>query len=242
MLVTINANLNKALSLAQSKIKGAVKDSANLFFKSKYADLTSVWEACQGPLTSNGLSIVQYPFHRDYGWVLITVLLHESGEFIQGEFPIFFGDKLDAQKFGAAVTYARRFALQAMVGVCPHDDDGNEASTTTKEWHPKQHPLEQHASSALSLNQQDHASAQQFDKTRELAITLSLSKEADMTPEEVKTLIKDTFKVNASSALSLDQCKQLNNLLKTIVANRRPFPFEEGALERPSFALDKNRK
>jgi len=119
--------LATALAKAQSVIKGAMKDSDNPFFKSTYADLTSVWEACRKPLTDNGLSVTQLLGESDSGVVIETVLLHSSGQWISSSYsmPVV---KQTPQDYGSAITYARRYALAAIVGVAPEDDDGNRAS------------------------------------------------------------------------------------------------------------------
>ena len=127
---TIGA-LAGALSKAQAEIRGAIKDTANPFFKSKYADLSSVWEACREQLTKNGLSVVQTNKAGDGRVIVETILMHTSGEWISGELdmkPV----KDDPQGVGSAITYARRYALAAIVGVAPEDDDGNAASGKTK--------------------------------------------------------------------------------------------------------------
>lgn len=122
--------LADALAKAQGEIKHAVKDSSNQFFKSRYADLASVWEACRGPLSRHGISIVQIPTTADGQSVLSTIMMHKSGQFIGGNYPIK-PIKDDSQGVGSAITYARRYALQAMVGICPDDDDGNAAVGNT---------------------------------------------------------------------------------------------------------------
>lgn len=117
-----------ALSKTQSVLKGALKDSNNPFFKSKYADLASVWEACREPLAANGLSVVQMPCNDTPDSVALeTILMHTSGQWISSVFsmPV---SKHDAQAVGSAITYARRYALAAVVGIAPEDDDGNLAS------------------------------------------------------------------------------------------------------------------
>lgn len=120
--------LASALAVAQGKIKGALKDSSNPFFKSKYADLASVVEAIRQPLSENGLSYVQLTVPSEKEEVQIeTILMHSSGEWISAiiALPV---AKADAQGFGSAMTYARRYGLSAMVGVAPEDDDGNAAA------------------------------------------------------------------------------------------------------------------
>ena len=124
------ANLAVALSKAQAEIEGASKSSVNPHFKNRYADLSAVWEACRVALTANGLSVVQFPGEMiDNRMTLTTQLTHASGEWMRDTLSIPLG-KVDAQGYGSATTYARRYALAAVVGVCPEDDDGNAASRT----------------------------------------------------------------------------------------------------------------
>lgn len=121
------AKLATALATVQGKLKHAKKDSANPFFKSSYADLESVWEACRALLAENGLSVMQFPGHYVEGTMsLTTILAHSSGEWISQEMslPV---SKPDAQGSGSALTYMRRYALAAVVGVYQADDDGNAA-------------------------------------------------------------------------------------------------------------------
>lgn len=120
--------IGTALALAQGKIDSAKKDSTNPHFKNNYADLSSVWEACREQLSSNGISVIQAPGETAEGkmW-MTTMLLHKSGQYIKEVMSIPLS-KVDAQGYGSATTYARRYALAAMVGVAPDDDDGNAAS------------------------------------------------------------------------------------------------------------------
>jgi hypothetical protein len=123
------ANLAKALSIVQGKLTYAVKDSANPFFKSKYADLESVWDACRSLLAENGLAVMQFPGEFVDGTMsLNTILTHSSGEYMSYlmSVPV---TKPDAQGAGSALTYMRRYALAAVVGVVQADDDGNAASS-----------------------------------------------------------------------------------------------------------------
>jgi hypothetical protein len=110
-------------------MSAAAKDSANPFFKSKYADLASVWEAIRKPLSSNGLALVQFPRSNDAGVEVETLLIHSSGEWVAEtlHLPV---SKHDAQGVGSAITYARRYGLQSVAGVAPDDDDGNAAAAS----------------------------------------------------------------------------------------------------------------
>jgi hypothetical protein len=118
--------LLEALAKAQAIMRGAVEDSSNPFFKSSYADLTSVWEACREPLTTNGLSIIQTIQVLNGTNCLVSILGHLSGQWIKSVLPIN-PSKPDLQALGSAITYCRRYALSALVGVCPIDDDGEQA-------------------------------------------------------------------------------------------------------------------
>jgi hypothetical protein len=124
---TIGA-LAAALSKAQADITGALKDSSNPFFKSKYADLASCWDACRKQLAANNLAVIQtvsVNWERDES-VLVTTLAHSSGEWVRSELPIRAKDA-SPQAQGSAITYARRYALAAIVGLAQIDDDAEAA-------------------------------------------------------------------------------------------------------------------
>lgn len=121
--------LATALAKAQAAITPAIKDKTNPAFRSKYADLGAVWEACRGPLTDNGLTVVQLPVNHAEGYAALrTMLLHTSGQYIATTVSARLM-KDDAQGLGSALTYLRRYSLAAVVGVvADEDDDGNAAS------------------------------------------------------------------------------------------------------------------
>lgn len=123
--------LGAALAKAQAAVRGAKKDSANPFFKSSYADLSSVWEACRDALTSNGLSVIQLPGFENGIATVETILLHSSGQWVSGKAGAPLG-KQDAQGVGSVITYLRRYALQSVAGVAAEDDDGNAAVRPAK--------------------------------------------------------------------------------------------------------------
>jgi hypothetical protein len=116
-----------ALAKAQSEMAGAVKGTSNTFFKSNYADLKSVWIACKEALHSNDLSVIQSPINSEGRIGVTTLLLHSSGQYIQGTYTLGVKKQNDPQADGSSITYARRYALAAFVGVCPADDDAEAA-------------------------------------------------------------------------------------------------------------------
>lgn len=117
-----------ALANAQAMMGGAIKGNKNDFFGSSYADLTSVIKAIKEPFAENGLSFVQFPVISDggKGMGVETILMHISGEWLSNEFVLPM-TKADPQGAGSAITYARRYALQAMTGIPAVDDDGEAA-------------------------------------------------------------------------------------------------------------------
>ncbi|MDT8372239.1 MAG: ERF family protein [Gammaproteobacteria bacterium] len=122
-------NINElaaALSRAQSVMTGAKKGSDNPFFKSKYSDLSQVMEAISMPFAENGLSFVQAAEFEDNRIAVTTRIMHLSGQWIQATTALP-PTKQDAQGYGSAISYAKRYGLQALAGVPSVDDDGNDA-------------------------------------------------------------------------------------------------------------------
>jgi hypothetical protein len=118
-----------ALHKAQAKIKSAIKDATNPHFRSKYADLSSVVEAVKVPLHSEGIVFLQGVSGVENGVAVETMLLHVSGEWMSSTLEIP-ASKHDAQGYGSATTYGRRYGLQSMCGVPAEDDDGNAATAS----------------------------------------------------------------------------------------------------------------
>lgn len=120
--------IHSAMARAFAEIEGATKSANNPHFKSKYADLTSVIEAIKPALVANGLFFTQHPVPSQGGVTVRTWLHHASGDSLDlGELFVP-ANKNDAQAYGSALTYARRYALVTAFGVPVEDDDGNAAS------------------------------------------------------------------------------------------------------------------
>ena len=138
-----------ALAKAQGKITGALKDSENPFFKSKYADLASCWDAARDHLSANGLAVIQGTERGEpvsINWstknqkgdvtefsvtghelVIITKLMHSSGQWIESSLNLIPGEATP-QGVGSCITYGRRYGLCAIIGIAQVDDDGNSSS------------------------------------------------------------------------------------------------------------------
>lgn len=130
-----------ALLKAQGAMGNAVKDASNPFFKSKYADLNSIREACMPSLQLNGISLIQPTVTIDGKNYVETILLHESGEWMSCETEIVFSKQGDAQAQGSGITYARRYGMQSFLNVGADDDDGNTASQPAKVQHKSSEAL-----------------------------------------------------------------------------------------------------
>lgn len=117
-----------ALAAAQASMGKALKQSNNPHFKSKYADLGNVMDACLPALNAVGIAVIQPMGEDDYGRYVETRLIHgDSSEWLACRVPLIVS-KNDMQGYGSAVTYARRYGLMAMAGIAPEDDDGNAAA------------------------------------------------------------------------------------------------------------------
>jgi len=120
------AKLAIALAKFQANCPTIEKKKDNPFFKSKYAGLDDIINSIRKPLSEAGLSFVQLPSEN----ALTTVLMHESGEYIQGTIPVTAKKENDPQAYGSAITYARRYSLASVLGLAvgDDDDDGNAAN------------------------------------------------------------------------------------------------------------------
>ncbi len=125
--MTDHKNIYAALAAAQMQMGKAVKDTKNDHFRSKYADLASVMDACMGALNANGIAVYQPTVDDEGGRYVKTILAHVSGETLECRVPLIV-QKNDMQGYGSAVTYARRYGLMGMAGIAADDDDGNAAA------------------------------------------------------------------------------------------------------------------
>lgn len=117
----------KAFVKAQKEFAPALKTSTNPHFRSKYVSLDGCIEAVLDALNNNGIALIQSTHECDNGVKVETILIHESGEILTGGILQVPATKQDAQGYGSALTYARRYSLMATCGIAPEDDDGNAA-------------------------------------------------------------------------------------------------------------------
>ena len=128
----LKSNFAKSFIKAQAEMVNASKDSTNPHFKSKYADLTSVRDACVPFLNKHGIAVLQPIIQLENKQYIKTMLLHETGEFMECLTEIMHAQNT-AQAHGSGITYARRYGLQSLVCIGAEDDDGQKASEKASE-------------------------------------------------------------------------------------------------------------
>ena len=116
-----------ALAKAQKNFEAALKGAQNPHFRSKYAALDACVDAVRGPLNDQGIFLTQTIETVESGVLIETLFAHESGETWTGGKLFMPVAKQDAQGYGSAITYGRRYSLLTACGVAPEDDDGNAA-------------------------------------------------------------------------------------------------------------------
>ena len=134
--MTETTNIASALAAAQLNMGKALKQSNNPHFRSKYADLSSVVDACFSALNEQEISVIQPMEENELGRCVNTIFMHSSGEKVECKVPLILG-KQDMQGLGSAITYARRYGLMSLAGIAPEDDDGNAASASADMSPPK---------------------------------------------------------------------------------------------------------
>lgn len=152
-----------ALARAQANMGKALKQANNPHFRSKYADLGNVMDACLPALNEAGIALIQPTGEDEHGRFVETILIHgESGESLTCRVPLIVS-KNDMQGYGSAVTYARRYGLMAMAGIAPEDDDGNAAAKAPPKQEQRQQKPQEIDAEAIELAKEYLAEADSLD-------------------------------------------------------------------------------
>jgi hypothetical protein len=176
--------LATALSKAQGEMQAAIKDSVNPFFKSKYADLGSVWDAARPVLSKHGLCVLQSTEIVSDKVVMSTILAHSSGQWVKSYLPLN-PAKNDNQGMGAAMTYLRRYSLSALVGVVCDDDDDNETAVGRGKMPPKPEKISIHQLQSLT-----EALGDDDDYRKVILEHYKIKSLADLTPEQHQVCLR----------------------------------------------------
>ena len=127
-------NIAMAMAKFQSEVKNPNSTATNPHFHNKYAPLNEILNDVRPLLTKHGLSIVQFPSGDGDKVSMATLLMHESGEWIESDPIVLKADRPTAQGAGSGITYARRYSISAILGISSEDDDdGNGAVKQTKQ-------------------------------------------------------------------------------------------------------------
>ena len=160
-------NIATALAAAQANMGKALKQANNPHFRSKYADLGNVMDACLPALNGAGIALIQPTGENEHGRYVETALIDgESGEILSCRVPLIVS-KNDMQGYGSAVTYARRYGLMAMAGIAPEDDDGNAAAKAPPKQEQRQQKPQETGAEAIERAKEYLAEADSLDDLKE---------------------------------------------------------------------------
>lgn len=199
-----------ALAKAQSAMRNAPKQSLNPHFKSSYADLASVLDACRGPLSENGIALVQLPSVTAAGVRVETLLIHSSGQQLTGALDIpLLPPNRTAQNIGSAISYGRRYLLMAMTGIAGDDDDGNGTNATIP-------PLSEQVAATAPNGNGGKRTSEIKERLRQRAPEVAAAAEAQGTPDTPWLRI-----LGLGRKYGIEQ-QALNAIVKRITGKSRP--------------------
>ena len=210
-----------ALSKAQAAIQPATKDAKNPHFGRTYSTLSSCWDVCRKPLSDNGLAVIQVPRTANNTVTVRTILTHSSGALIQGDLSVAnLNTRNPSQGVGSCLTYLRRYALCAFVGISPDDDDGEGAGTGKDEPIPPPPPAPRGdpppppprgdpPPEPRRIPNPPHQGPTEPQLKRLYAITAK----SPLTEDDVKSIMAKQFGIQSSTELSREQYQKLCDFL-----------------------------
>ncbi len=217
--------LTIALAKAQGAFAAVAKSRSNPFLKTRYATLDDIISATRKPLSDNGLAVVQTIAQGEGGMDMETTLLHASGQWIASVMRVLPDKPTDPQRVGSALTYARRYALAAILGVAPEDDDDGQLAAkpaprnvrpdTGEVVEPESKPgfvaeaMKMGATEANDPEAEGDGPAPGGITEPQRKKIYACAKERDKTPEQMKTLMKDRYGVESTSELTRHQASDL---------------------------------
>lgn len=206
-------NLAKALAKFQADIKDPARDKDNPYFKSKYVALDGLLDAVRPVLAANGLSFIQSPVSNGQDMGVATLLMHDSGEWIESDPFMLHAVKNDPQAGGSAITYARRYSLSAVLGVAWDDDDdanmatkGHQSRSNARNDSPKGNHTKtgRQTEKTASSSSQTQKNPTSVDDYYQLVIDWARANEAVMF---IGPLLKEKFNKGHFKELSLAEAK-----------------------------------
>lgn len=221
---TTTALIDAALAKAQGEIETALADQSNPHFKSKYADLASLWTAARKSLSANALSVTQWPVTDEKGELMLATRVAHKGEWILSSFIVPM-EKKTAHGMGAALTYARRFAFGAAIGiVSEEDDDGNTASgrpnpqPTTKQSAPM--PYVSTSAKAVITPKQTAGLTVEMCGGKELADMTKFAKELGLDTAAILDIMQSTAGADRLSLVPVSKFFSIMQRMEEIARER----------------------
>lgn len=200
--------IDTALAKAQGQFNLASKDSLNPHWRQNYADLASIVQATRPMLSQNGLAIIQGLRRCETSWVLVTKMVHCSGQWYETEFPITPKD-MSPQSLGSAMTYAKRYAYAAITGAIAgdEDDDGEAAQGRSI---ARSTTLTHNSGNREGTMAANHSTASSWSLTdKQLARLFAIATSAGYDSNEMKDLMKSKYKIESSKDLSKTQYEEI---------------------------------
>ncbi|WP_304026189.1 ERF family protein [Desulfovibrio piger] len=168
--------LSKALIAVQKDLKPALKDAVNPFVHNSYASLGSIMDACRNALIEHDVLLTQYPVPVEGEYLgLVTKLVHAKSGQYQASLAVIPLAKHDPQAMGSAITYGRRYALSAMLGIVPEEDDDGNAACNIMDSSPKRRTPHSAGASRKQAAAQVQANAQSRPSLSTLLADLGLA-------------------------------------------------------------------
>jgi hypothetical protein len=186
--------ISAALVKFQSQLKPVAKEAENPFFKSSYADLSSILKAVMPVLTSNGLAVIQPLKVVDDKVILITKLIHESGETIESE--MILPHNSDPQRYGSLITYYKRYQIQALLGINTETDDDCNAVSKPVYAQPKapERQVEKPSFQVEGIGQQRPMTGLASDAQKNALRKMGIKFSEEITKQEASELIAQNNK------------------------------------------------
>jgi hypothetical protein len=200
--------ISSALVKAQKEFGPALKTSTNPAFRSRYADLSACVEAVIDALNNNDIFMMQPTHECDNGVIVETIFIHSSGEQISSGKLHVPATKHDAQGYGSALTYARRYSLMTACGIAPEDDDANSAAK------PKAPPAKPVAQPAKAAAEQKASPPPANIEGKEGPWQMKVACEPEGTFADWAGIVMDATK------LGLEQCTEESEVMALFRANK----------------------
>ena len=208
-------NIAKALAQFQAEVRNPANTESNPFYKSKYAPLSDILNLARPILSKHGLSVLQSPSGDGQNVTVTTLITHESGEWIESEPLTLKADKATAQGAGSAITYARRYALSAMLGISSEDDDDGNLASGNKNGNDD--------TDNNTKNGTDKKKTSSKATEKQLKKIYATANELKVDSDEMKNMIKTHYNKNSSTGLTKSEA---SDLIKKLEELKKVMPKE----------------